>query len=179
LATAARTGDTAAIRALIQAGADPDQPSGINGWTPLMHAIHRNQRESVFALADAGADPDAICCEGLTALMMAAGYGQPDLVVGLLERGADPERRNSAGHSALDAAITGAIDIDAMTAGHCQTETVRAILGRAPGLARSLAVTTRAAAAVKACPGVQAALDEVRKPSATIGEWLGSPRPRG
>ncbi|MBK5292551.1 MAG: ankyrin repeat domain-containing protein [Acidobacteriia bacterium] len=59
MAWAARTGDVQAIRTLLQAGADPEEASGMNHWTPLMHAIHKNQRGSVVSLLDGGAKVNA------------------------------------------------------------------------------------------------------------------------
>jgi ankyrin repeat protein len=46
--SAASNGETAAIRALIAAGADPGLPGGVNGWPPLMHAIHKNQKAAAL-----------------------------------------------------------------------------------------------------------------------------------
>ena len=43
LAAAARTGEVAAIKGLLAGGADPAQGSGVNGWTPLVHAVHKHQ----------------------------------------------------------------------------------------------------------------------------------------
>src|SRR5258708_3394493 len=72
---AARNGDAAQIRALAARGADVNERAGVNGWTPLEHAIHKNQLGSVQALLDAGADPNAASPGGMTPLIMAAGYG--------------------------------------------------------------------------------------------------------
>ena len=47
---AARSGDTSAIATLLAQGADPNQCWGVNGWTPLMRAIHKNQKGPVEAL---------------------------------------------------------------------------------------------------------------------------------
>jgi ankyrin repeat protein len=55
---AARNGDIAAIRSLIAHGADPGERGGVNGWPPLMHAVHKNQKAAVAALLDAGADSE-------------------------------------------------------------------------------------------------------------------------
>src|ERR1051326_2692639 len=68
---AARSGDTKAIATLLAAGADPNQRWGANGWTLLMHAIHKNQRGSVEALLAGGADANARGgSRGVTALIM-------------------------------------------------------------------------------------------------------------
>ncbi len=145
LAAAARGGHQAAMRLLLRAGAGPDRPSGHNGWTPLMHAIHKNQAASISTLLNGGANVNVTCCGGQTALMMAAGYGQTGLVNLLLDRGADPRLQALYGLSALDLAITGVADIDAWTLGSCQTATVKALLDRAPDMARQASFQSRAA----------------------------------
>jgi ankyrin repeat protein len=138
LAGAARGGDLFRIQALIKNGADPNEPSGVNDWTPLMHAIHKNQREAAFTLVEHGADVDRATARGMTALMMAAGYCQAEIVKGLLARGADPRKKDVNGNSALDAAASGAAGINAWTLGACQTATVKALLDKAPDLAATV-----------------------------------------
>ena len=59
LVRAAREGDVATIAALLKAGAAVDARAGVNGWTPLQHAIHKNQAAAVKALLAAGADANA------------------------------------------------------------------------------------------------------------------------
>jgi hypothetical protein len=54
-----------------------------------------------------------------------------------MERGADPHIADEDDVNALDAAIYGLPDIDNFTAGSCQTDTVRAILAKAPDLTPS------------------------------------------
>ena len=151
LAGAARRGDVAAIGSLIRRGASTEEGSGVNNWTPLLHAIHKNQAKAAFALIDAGADPNYTRSE-TTALMMAAGYGQEEIVGGLLKRGADPLRANTKGQTALDLALSRVTDIDAFTAGRCQTGTVRALLAGSPQLARRAGFAAQAAHYTKACP---------------------------
>jgi len=56
---AARDGDTVHMAELIAAGADVNQRGGVNNWTPLKHAVHKNQRDAVRVLIDAGADINA------------------------------------------------------------------------------------------------------------------------
>jgi len=94
---AARSGDAQAVKTLLAHGADPNQRWGVNYWTPLMHAIHKDQRASVEALVAGGADLNARCGDGMTALMMAAGYGYADIVQVLLDHGADPNLEDSNG----------------------------------------------------------------------------------
>src|SRR6266404_5846559 len=107
---AAREGDVLAIADLVSKGADVNARGGVNGWTPLMHAIHKNQSGSVRALLDAGADLNATAGHE-TALTMAAAYGYADIVRLLLDRGAP------ATPEALSAAVVGANDIERFTVG--------------------------------------------------------------
>ena len=95
LIVAAREGDAPAIRALVKRGCDPNLPYGNLNWTPLMHAISRNQIESVKALLDTGADVNRTGDYEteprtkqlrVTPLMMASGYGQTPIVELLLQR---------------------------------------------------------------------------------------------
>jgi ankyrin repeat protein len=130
LIAAARSGDTAQIKQLAAAGADLNAPGGVNNWTPMMHAIHKNQARAVEALLAAGADPNIVSGR-TTALIMAAGYGQADIVQILLNHGAIP------GPAALAAAVGGTTDFDDYTAGKCQTDAVKALLAKDPGLTLS------------------------------------------
>ncbi len=143
VAGAAREGNVQRIEQLLAGGADPDVVSGVNNWTPLMHAIHKHQLDSVRVLLAHGARVNQREGGGVTALILAAGYGYADIVRMLLQAGADPEMESNDGTTALSAAVGGVPDIDRFTVGHCQTETVRTLLGAAPHLrvpARSLSV---------------------------------------
>ena len=131
---AARSGDTQTLKTLLAGGANPNRRWGVNNWTPLMHAIHKNQKASVEVLIDAGADMNARCGDGVTALMMAAGYGYADIVTVLLDHGADIHAETSGGDNALTMAVGGVPDIDKFTVGKCQTATVAALLKKAPDL---------------------------------------------
>lgn len=127
---AVRSGDVGRIRTERRAALDA--PSGGNGWTPLMHAIHKDQSGSVEALLVQGADPDRATPDGMTPLMMAAGYGYTDLVQSLLRHGAQPAVTNARGESALDWALSGTGDLDRFTLFQCQDETVRTLHAAAP-----------------------------------------------
>lgn len=127
LIVAARSGDVTEIGRLAGVGADVNAPGGVNNWTPLMHAIHKNQAQAVVALLEAGADANAVSGR-TTALIMAAGYGQADVVRILLDHGA------KASADALAAAVGGSTDFDDYTAGRCQVDTVRALLVKDPAL---------------------------------------------
>jgi ankyrin repeat protein len=121
---AARNGRTAAVAELVRAGADPDlRDSGPNGWTPLMHAVHKNQLGSVRALLAAGAAPDGRADNGLTPLMLAAAQGEPEIVEELLQAGADPRLHGPIGWTALEQAV-----------GNGNPKVVDALLRKDPGL---------------------------------------------
>jgi ankyrin repeat protein len=155
----------ATIQTLLRGGADPNAPSGRGGWTPLHHAIHKNQSDSVNALIAGGADVNASCCNGLTPLMMAAGYGQTEIVRALLARGADPRRRTATQLTALDLAVSGVPDIDAFTLGRCQTDTVRVLLESAPDVRPVPATLSQIASLIRKCPELDRLLAQLRHAS--------------
>jgi len=149
LIDAARDGDTTTIRALVAHGASPNETGGVNGWTPLEHAVHKNQLQSIETLLDAGADPNIADRNGTTPLIMAAGYGNTPLVEVLLRRGANPHLTNREGQNALDAALSGTSDIDRFTLFDCQSSTVATLRRADPSL--SLRATGQLAKWVKKC----------------------------
>src|SRR5262245_37231616 len=53
-----RRGDVAQVAKLAAMGVDLDVPEGVNNWTPLQHAIHKQQTDSVRVLLEWGAQPD-------------------------------------------------------------------------------------------------------------------------
>jgi len=121
---AARTGRTDAIAELVRAGADPElHDSGPNGWTPLLHAVHKGQFGSVRALLAAGAAVDGRGDNGVTPLMQAAAQGEPKIVEELLRAGADPRLRGPIGWTVLEQAVAN---------GH--PDVVDALLRKDPGL---------------------------------------------
>jgi ankyrin repeat protein len=129
---AARFGQPDAIVYLVKRGADPNARLGVNGWSILKHAVHKNEPASIEALLAAGADVNERGPRGETALMMAAGYGYTPIVRLLLARGADARIVSAKGQTAIELAAHGVFDIDRMTWGACQTETVRVLLQAAP-----------------------------------------------
>lgn len=139
---AARKGDTEAARVLIDARADLNVRDCVSaGWTPLMHAIHKNQNDLARLLIERGADVNATtgdCREGKvqggqTALTYAAANDNAEIVRALLDRGATPYGMHGA-KSALSYAVAGTLDIGDLGNGKCPTETVKALLERAPDL---------------------------------------------
>ena len=158
LAAAARRGDLAEIDRLIAAGADPHQGTGVNGWTPLQHALHKGQEAAALRLMKESKAPSA---ELDQALFMAAGYAQTAMVRALLAAGADPHATVD-GSSALANGVGGAFDLDYTFSG-CgpHTETVRALLAAAPDLRLSgvSGGTARRAAEDRHCTEMLALLD--------------------
>ena len=143
LVRAARAGDVATITTLLKAGTAVDARAGVNGWTPLQHAIHKNRTAAAKALLAAGADPNAgsrppssFHASGVTPLMMAAGYGQFEIVEALLAAGADPRASHGNVNALWAAAGFGAIaDItDGPPLGTCFPEVADALLAKAPDL---------------------------------------------
>jgi hypothetical protein len=139
---AARKGDVEAARLLVDARADLDVRDCTSaGWTPLMHAIHKNQNELALLLIERGADVNARagdCRErtsqsGKSALDYAAAHDNAEIVKALLARGANPYGMHGA-KSALSSAVAGTLDINHLADGKCPTETVKALLERAPDL---------------------------------------------
>jgi hypothetical protein len=145
LAGPARTGDVVTLQRLIAAGASPNvtDPGG-NHWTPLLHAIHKEQRVAVDALLRAGADPK-LAPGGLQPLLMAVGTGNAPIVRRLLEAGADPRSDDTI---FLTAVSGGALsDLDNPLLGRCNTDVVKALLERAPDLRLTPGPRTRIALA--------------------------------
>lgn len=134
LVQAAREGSAGRIRTLANQGADLNVHAGVNGWTPLMHAIHKNQKGSVVALLEAGANVNERGSGGETPLMMAAGYGYTDIVNVLLDHGADAKMQLKDGKNALTIAVMGVPDIDRFTLADCQVPTALTLARRSPGL---------------------------------------------
>ena len=90
LCMAARAGDTAQIAELVRSGEDVNERGGVNDWTALMHAVHKNQPKAVRTLINAGADVNATAgARGRdTALRLAEIQGLPDIATTLRQHGA-------------------------------------------------------------------------------------------
>ena len=109
---AARQGQTEAVKALIDAGADVNQRGAGDPVTPLLIATINGQFDLAKMLLDKGADPNLAQSNGVTPLYAALGcqwsdkalYPQPrafeqqhttylDLMQAMLEKGANPNAR--------------------------------------------------------------------------------------
>jgi hypothetical protein len=98
--------DAEIVKAALGQGANPNhQPVGRKD-TPLMIACFNSDRESVFHLLHAQADPNSSGGHEnkITPLMIAAENGMTEAVSELLRFGADPHLRNQNGETALLAA---------------------------------------------------------------------------
>lgn len=72
-----------------------------NGWTPLMHAIAKNQSQMVGFLLGQGANPNFRDDLGWTPLILAAYHSRLDLIQFLVANGADVNARTNKGTTAL------------------------------------------------------------------------------
>ncbi len=80
------------IRALLQAGADPNATTPDGEQSCLSWAVASGNRAAIATLVAGGADIDGRA-EQVTPLMLAAQDGDEDLVLHLLSLGADPGRK--------------------------------------------------------------------------------------
>ena len=98
---AAYFGGVAAVRLLLDAGADADADADNElGVRPLHSAASVGDADAARALLAAGADPDVQQRGGYTALQTAAHNDDVELARLLLDHGADPDRANDAGDTA-------------------------------------------------------------------------------
>ena len=90
VADAARQGDAAGVRTLLESGASTElNAHGRDGMTPLLWAAQANDLEIARLLLRAGADANLGNRYGITPLWLAATNRSPSLVTLLLEHGAD------------------------------------------------------------------------------------------
>ncbi|HLZ48815.1 MAG TPA: ankyrin repeat domain-containing protein [Candidatus Limnocylindria bacterium] len=105
LGLAAFFGHPDVVRFLIEAGADLDAPSRNRMQVTALHsAIAARDRESTFALIDAGADVNAAQQDAFTPLHEAAQNGDRDILEALLAAGAQPDVRLASGETPADLA---------------------------------------------------------------------------
>jgi ankyrin repeat protein len=100
LAAAVRTGDEAAVRALLEQGVDVNAAEP-DGTTALIWAVRHDRGEIVTVLLAAGADVRAANRYGVAPLAVAAANGSAALVRALLDAGADPDAANPEGETPL------------------------------------------------------------------------------
>ena len=98
---ASGSGDIAAVKALLAAGAQVDCASP-SGETALMRAASNGRLDVVRLLLNAGADVNALRADGMTPLIYAAFFGHADVVQFLVDNGADLNARDRLGMTALD-----------------------------------------------------------------------------
>lgn len=151
LTWAVRNGKVAEVRTLLGQGEDPNRPAGVNGWPPLMHAVHKNQIATAAVLLEDGADINKGAPEGMTPLMMAAGYGNDDMVEFLLQHHTDAHVKTKDGAGALDFAMTGVSDIDKFTLFRCLDSTVALLLREHPDLSGTTERSSRTFFRFKRC----------------------------
>ncbi len=88
LATAARDGDFAAVRAQLATGADANEAES-DGSSALLWAAYHSSTELVALLLASGADPNLANGFGVTPLLQASRYGDVATMRALLDGGAD------------------------------------------------------------------------------------------
>jgi ankyrin repeat protein len=95
----------AAVRLLLDRGANPNQAAANAAKVTALHAaVSSNQAQIVEWLLDAGADVNARQQMDYTPLMGAAANARLDILELLLARGADPSLRTTDGKNAADLA---------------------------------------------------------------------------
>jgi ankyrin repeat protein len=105
IANAIIFGDVASMRALLDAGADPNETDD-SGFTLLYTAVIGNHTEGARLLIQRGARVDAVDPRGMTPLLYAASadFGDSSMVNLLLKMGANPAARTKEGLTAQDLA---------------------------------------------------------------------------
>jgi hypothetical protein len=169
LASAAREGDVATIDALLDGGARLEEPVGVNGWTPLLHAVHKGQVAAAQRLLERGASVNGDI--GRQALLMAVRYSHPQMVRLLLAHGVDPAADGTNGETMVHTALGGpSLDPD-MPRTECsrRTEVMRALLERRPKLRVGDAIESTVVlwyTRFRGCEGLAALAEGRRLPSA-------------
>lgn len=161
--TAARENDVAAIEGLVRAGAVVDRVDRRQGWTPLLHAIHKGSTAAAAALLAAGADPNFAAGGEVPPLFFAVMNGDPATVRLLLDHGADPRATTSDGDTnALLLAVEGGfladVDRGGSLLGSCQDEVVGLLLAHAPDLRLPAGFESRLALGLARLHGCKAVL---------------------
>ena len=149
VADAVKRQDAAALRALLQEGAEVNRPQG-DGATALHWAVYRDDLETTRRLLGAGAVVGIANDLGITPLWLACNNGSAALVEMLLDAGADSNAALPSGETPLmTAARTGHADavrlllehdadLDAKEGAHGQTALMWAVAQRHPAVVRVL-----------------------------------------
>ena len=95
-----RSGDTHALKDLLDNGMDPNKRNDI-GWTPLILAAMYHQTDILKCLLDAGANPNIKSGLEWDPLITAARHGHIDIVEILISAGADINSQNFYGWTSL------------------------------------------------------------------------------
>lgn len=99
-----RAGRPEAVKLFLSAGMSPDVQD--YGYTPLLEAARRGDRETALELIESGADINAKDPYGVTALMFSLIAGSTDVALRLLEKGAEVNSRDVDGRTALLEGLT-------------------------------------------------------------------------
>ena len=149
VAGAARTADWAAVRALVEQGADVTAPQG-DGTTALHWAGYWDEGDMAALLLDAGADANAMTDLGVTPLWTACENGSAQMTRILLEVGADPNAALLSGETLLMTAthsgsaavieqlLAAGADVNTAEQGRGQTALMWAVAQRHPDVVAAL-----------------------------------------
>ena len=97
---AARNESVEFVQWLLDKGADINAISEDRGYTAIMDAVWRGNKEITELLINKGAELNTICKEGQTMLVLAVGANKTDICKLLADAGADPDIKDSMGMSA-------------------------------------------------------------------------------
>jgi len=104
----ATRGDLAAVRQLLEIGANPNARSTPDGFTPLIGAVYSSNLNVVRLLLENHADPNLPMTKGkMPPLHLALSIGKSQIVPILIDSGANVNVRDEQGHTPLILAIIG------------------------------------------------------------------------
>lgn len=95
----------ATMRALIDAGANINDTSSVNGETPLMAAIRGNAVQAITFLLDKGVDVHIKDQDGDNALHLATMLGREVVVTALIDKGAKIDEKTKSGETSVFLAV--------------------------------------------------------------------------
>lgn len=93
------SGQTAAVRSLLDTGRVDVNTTANDGTTPLIIAASTGDQDMVEVLVEAGADPKLANDDVETPLLFAAMYGMNSVAANLIEAGADANAQDSLGRT--------------------------------------------------------------------------------